>query len=242
MSAIIKLHTRRNKNSLLQHSSRSVQTQDFQISLKTRNIFCLAWRDCLIDAPAHGPGGEAAAPSAGNWKGSTGAGLPPAPSGNASLLSAEAATRGTAAQTCSNRVQQSLATVYSGKTGLLLPRDCWGCCQELGQLSADHFTGVTGKSSYRGNVIFAELIEIPILRFFSHKYFWQCSTSEIFSSLLMSRRCCTAAKHPRADPRTQHWTSVERMHQLRVTKLCVFSSGNPHKAMNKISMKLCLNN
>lgn len=29
---------------------------------------------------------------------------------------------------------------------------------------------------------------------------------------------------------------------LRVTRLCVFSSGSPHKAMIKSSMKLCLNN
>lgn len=60
MSAIIKFHTRKNKNSLLQHSSCSVQTQDYQISLKTRNIFCVALKDCLTDATAHGLGEGAA--------------------------------------------------------------------------------------------------------------------------------------------------------------------------------------
>lgn len=39
---------------------------------------------------------------------------------------------------------------------------------------------------------------MPILRFFSHKYFWQCFTPQIFSSLLMSRTYCTAAKHPQS--------------------------------------------
>lgn len=109
-------------------------------------------------------------------------------------IPAHTATRGTAAQTCSHKAQQSLDIVYPEKTGLVLPGDHWGC-QELSQLSTDHFTGVTGKSYHRASVISAELIEIPILRFFSHKYFWQCSTSQIFSSLLMSRRYCSAAKH-----------------------------------------------
>lgn len=64
MSAIIKFHTRKNKNSLLQHSSCSVQTQDYQISLKTRNIFCVAFKACLPDVRA---GGSSSSSSWGLW-------------------------------------------------------------------------------------------------------------------------------------------------------------------------------
>lgn len=172
MSAIIKffLYSRKNKNSHLQHSSCSVQTQDYQISLKTRNIFCVAFKD-VRDVRA---GGSSSSVS---WEGS---------------------------DSCSHLQPQSTTRSAHdlSKNGAAPPWTSLRLLPELGQLSMDHSTGVTGKSSYRVRVISAELIAMPILRFFSHKYFWPWS--EIFSSLLMSRRYCTAAQHPRK----QHWTSV----------------------------------
>lgn len=136
-----------------------------------------------------------------------------APSAERALISAHTA------HTCSHKARQSLHMVYS-ENGAAAPWTSLRLLPELGQLSMDHFTGVTGKSNYKVGIISAELIEMPILRFFSHKYFWQCSTSQIFSSLLMSRRYCTAANIPRADPRNQHWTWVERMHQFRLPEGC----------------------
>lgn len=152
MSAITKLHTRKNKNSFWQHSSCPVQTQDYQTSLKTRNIFCLALK--LTGQ------GEAAAPQLRTE---------PAPVVPVNAPLAPAA-RGIAAHTWCHKAQQSLDVVYSRKMGLLLPADHRGCCQELPQLSMDHFTGVTGKSNYKVSV-FAELIEIPILSFFLTQVF-----------------------------------------------------------------------
>lgn len=223
MSAITKLHTRKNKNSFWQHSSCPVQTQDYQTSLKTRNIFCLALK--LTGQ------GEAAAPQLRTE---------PAPVVPVNAPLAPAA-RGIAAHTWCHKAQQSLDVVYSGKMGLLLPADHRGCCQELPQLSMDHFTGVTGKSNYKVSV-FAELIEIPILSFFPHasisdsalhhKYFHHYSCPED-TALLQNI--------PRADPRNQ-WREFINSGFLRVTRLCVFSSGNPHEAMIKITIKLCFNN
>lgn len=175
MSAIIKFHTRKNKNSLLQQSSCSVQTQDYQISLKTRNIFCVAFRDCLTDIRA---GGSSSSIS---WEGS------------------DSCTH------CSHLQPQSTTKSAQG-----LFRK-WGCSSlDITEAAARAWPAEHGSlywcywEKQLQSVISAELMEMAILRFFSHKYFWQCSRSQIFSSLLMSRRYCTAAKHPR----NQHWTSV----------------------------------
>lgn len=190
MSAIIKFHTRKNKNSLLQHSSCSVQTQDYQISLKTRNIFCVALKDCLTDATAHGLG-EGAAPSAESWKGSAGAGLPTPPSWTQHwflhTLLRPAATK-----------HSKVWTWFIQENGAAPP---WRSLRLLpGAWPAEHGSlyWCYWEKHYKVSIISAELIEMPILRFFSHKYFWQCSTPQIFSSLLMSRTYCTAAKHPQS--------------------------------------------
>lgn len=103
MSAIIKFHTRKSKNNLLQHSSCSVQTQDYQISLKTRNIFCVAFKACLTDVRA----GEGAAPGAER------APIPAHP-----------------AHTCSHKAQQNLcwALVYSEIFVVQMVYSGNGCC------------------------------------------------------------------------------------------------------------------
>lgn len=189
--------------------------------------------------------GEAAAPSAESWNCSGGAGLPTAPSVTASLVPAHTATRGTAAQICSHEAQQSLDMVYSRKMGLLLPGDHWGCCQELGQLSMDHFTGVTGKSNYKVNIIFAALIEIPILRFFSHNYLTVLYIINIFIITHVQKilHCCKTSPEQIQEISTElQWRECSNSGFLRVARLCVLCSGNPHKAMIKINMKLCLNN
>lgn len=172
MSAIIKffLYSRKNKNSHLQHSSCSVQTQDYQISLKTRNIFCVAFKDFLTDVRA---GGSSSSVSWGLW-----------------FLLTPAATK-----------HNKVCTWFIQK---------WGCSSlHITEAAARAWPAEQGslhwcywESSHRVRVTSAELIAMPILRFFSQKYFWPWS--EIFSSLLMSRRYCTAAQHPRK----QNWTSV----------------------------------
>lgn len=168
MWAIIKLHTRKNKNSLLQHSSYSVQIQDYQISLKTRNVFCLALKDCLMDGTAHGLG-EAAAPSAENWNCSGAAGLPTPPSVNTSLIPAHPQHVGfgvRAAATKHNKVW----TQFIQENGAPPP------CRSLRLLPrawpAEHRSLHWWYwEKQLKSIIFAELIEIPILRIFSHKYF-----------------------------------------------------------------------
>lgn len=228
MSAIIKLHTRKNKNSLLQHSSCSVQTQDYQISLKKRNIFCLAWKDCLVDATAHGLGGSSSSLS---WELKL---LWWCWAANSTL--SECITASCTHWNTWDRSShlQPQSTTKSGhglvrkngaappwKSLRLLPR-AWPAehrslywCYWEKQLQSDYYF-------CRAD------IEIPILRFFSHKYFWQFSLQhKYFHHYSCPEDTALLQNIPRADPRNQHWTSVERMHQFRLPGFVSSPGGTP---------------
>lgn len=165
--------------------------------------------------------GEAAAPSAENWNSSRGAGLPTPHSANASLIPAHTGEHA--------GLQLRSAATKHNKVWTEFIQERWGCSSleiteaaaKLGQLSMDHFTGVTGKSNYKLSIIFAELIEIPVLRFFSHKYFWQSALHhKYFHHYSCPEDTALLQNIPRADSRNQHWTSVDWMHQFRLPEGC----------------------
>lgn len=124
MSAIIKLHTSKNKNSLWQHNSCSVQTQDHQISLRTRNIFCLA-----LKLPGQGEQ-QLHQLRAGTANTTLNASLPPA-------------TRG---------LQLRPAATKHNKVWTWFIQEKRGCSslEVTAARSSDHFTGVTGKLFLQG--------------------------------------------------------------------------------------------
>lgn len=188
---------------------------------------------------------ESTAPSAENWKCSGGAGLPTPPSVSASLIAAHAAARGVAAQICSHGAQQSLDMVYSGKWGCsslgslrLLPR-AWPAehgslywCYWEKQLQSEYYFCRADRNP--NSEIFLTQVFLTVL---------YITNIFIITHVQKILPCCKTSPEQIQEISTElQWGECINSGFLRAARLCVVSSGNPPKAVIKISMKLYLNN